>query len=220
MVTEVKFTKPDGSVFLHSFTTPSNHEAIKMLYPTKEKPLAEEKDFALAAFDDKFTSHAKEALTLNIHQTMEKCSFSDEEKNCWETFLSAIPSHVASINAPPMLLPSPQTGEYRRHNSNKPVTIDNGLRPAYTWSFVFAQVIGDVSEINTRDPETELELQIYRPATFTKLDSKFIHWIGDTNKPWKGTLLRGHVKAIVDRQVQGKKLTAKSQKLIAKLFNL
>jgi hypothetical protein len=90
--------------------------------------------------------------------------------------------------------------------------------PAYAWNFVVAQVIGDVSNLDTTDADTMLELQIYRPSTMNKLDSKFVHWIGDTNKPWKGSFSRGHVKAIVERQVQGKKLNAKSQKLIQQCF--
>jgi hypothetical protein len=90
--------------------------------------------------------------------------------------------------------------------------------PQYEWKFVVAQVIGDVAQVDTADPESLLEFQMFRPATLNKLDSKFVPWIGDTNKPWKGTFLRGHVKAIVDRQVQGKKLTTKSQKLIQNSF--
>jgi hypothetical protein len=90
--------------------------------------------------------------------------------------------------------------------------------PTYKWNFVVAQIIGDVDHIDTTDPEAQVEMQIYRPSTLNKLDSKFVQWIGDTNKPWKGVFSRGHVKAIVERQVQGKKLTAKSQKLIQENF--
>jgi len=92
--------------------------------------------------------------------------------------------------------------------------------PQYQWDFVVAQVIGDVSGLDTTDADSQLQLQIYRPSTLNKLDSKFIQWVGDTNQPWKGFFSRGHVKAIVERQVQGKKLTRKSQKLIKDIFFL
>jgi hypothetical protein len=51
---------------------------------------------------------------------------------------------------------------------------------------VVAQVIGDVSEPDTTDADSQLQLQIYRQSTLNKLDSKFVQWVGDTNQPWKG----------------------------------
>jgi hypothetical protein len=89
---------------------------------------------------------------------------------------------------------------------------------SYAWNFVVGQVICDVQDLDTTDPETVMEFQIFRPATMNKLDSKFVPWMGDTNELWKGTFSRGHVKALVDMQVKGKKLTSKSQKLIQEIF--
>ena len=98
------------------------------------------------------------------------------------------------------------------------LSVDN--THSYTWNFVVAQLIEDVSDIDTTDPESMLEFQIYRPTTLNKLDSKFVKWIGDTNKQWKGNFSRGLVKAIVELhvQVQGERLTAKSQQLIRESF--
>ena len=57
--------------------------------------------------------------------------------------------------------------------------------PMYPFNFVVAQLIGDVAGLDTSDPDTKLNFQVYRPATLTNLASKIVPWIGDTNKPWK-----------------------------------
>jgi hypothetical protein len=45
-----------------------------------------------------------------------------------------------------------------------------------------------------------------------------VPWIGDTKLPWKDDFARGLVKAIVQLQPQGRKLTATSQKMIENTF--
>jgi hypothetical protein len=89
---------------------------------------------------------------------------------------------------------------------------------AYPFNFVIAQVNGDVSQLDTTNPETLVPFQIYRPATLSNLNSKLMHWIGDTNKPWRDKFPRGLVKALVQVQVKGKKLTSKSLELIKDKF--
>jgi hypothetical protein len=79
-------------------------------------------------------------------------------------------------------------------------------------------VIEDCSLLDTTHPETPINFQIFRPATLTNISSKLLPWIGDTNKPWKDRFSRGLVKALVQVQVKGKKLTAKSLTLIKDKF--
>jgi hypothetical protein len=81
---------------------------------------------------------------------------------------------------------------------------------AYPFNFVIAQVIEDVSCKDTTNPDTLIQFQIFRPTTINNLSSKMIPWIGDTNQAWKDEFERGHVKAVVQLQPQGKILTAQS----------
>jgi hypothetical protein len=89
---------------------------------------------------------------------------------------------------------------------------------AYPFDFVIAQVIEDVSGKDTTDPDTLILFQIFRPSTLNNLSSKMIPWIGDTNQAWKDDFERGHVKAVIQLQPQGKKLTAQSRKMIENTF--
>jgi hypothetical protein len=89
---------------------------------------------------------------------------------------------------------------------------------AYTFNFVIAQVVEDVSGKDTTDPDTLILFQVFRPTTLNNLGSKMIPWIGDTNQQWKEEFERGHVKALVELQPQGRKLTANSKKLIENAF--
>jgi hypothetical protein len=81
--------------------------------------------------------------------------------------------------------------------------------PTYPFQFVIAQVVGDISQIDTTHADSLIEFQVFRPSTLDKLESKLLPWVGDTNKLWKESFARGFVKAIVEVQVKGKKLTAK-----------
>ena len=76
------------------------------------------------------------------------------------------------------------------------------------------EIIEDVSLLDTTKASTAFTVQVYRPATGVKLDSKFIKWIGDDNMLWKPRIERGLIKAIVTLTVRGGKLDAKSLKLI------
>jgi hypothetical protein len=88
----------------------------------------------------------------------------------------------------------------------------------YPFSFVVAQVIEDVSSKDTTNAETLIHFQIFRPSTLNNLSSKMVPWIGDTKLPWKDDFARGLVKAIVQLQPQGRKLTATSRKMIENTF--
>jgi hypothetical protein len=89
---------------------------------------------------------------------------------------------------------------------------------SYPFEFVVGQVIEDLSTKDTTNPDTVIQFQIYRPSTLDNLSSKMVPWIGDTNKPWKDDFARGLVKALVQLQPQGKKLTSNSRKLIENAF--
>jgi hypothetical protein len=69
---------------------------------------------------------------------------------------------------------------------------------------------------DTTNPDTKILFQLYRPSTITKIESKMVpcNWIGDNNQYWREEFDRSHVKAIVQLQTQGKKLTANSRKMI------
>jgi hypothetical protein len=88
----------------------------------------------------------------------------------------------------------------------------------YPFDFVIAQVIADCSNIDTKNAETPIRFQVYRPSTLDNLASKMVPWIGDDNHTWKDEFTRGHVKALVQLQPQGKKLTANSRKMIEDTF--
>jgi hypothetical protein len=90
--------------------------------------------------------------------------------------------------------------------------------PTYHFNFVIAQVIGDVTQLDTTNPDTEINFQVFRPSNMQNLDSKLMPWMGDTNKLWKESFPRGLVKALVQVQVKGKRLTAKSLKMIKDKF--
>jgi hypothetical protein len=89
---------------------------------------------------------------------------------------------------------------------------------AYPFEFVIGQVNEDLSSKDTTNEDTLIQFQIYRPSTLNNLSSKMVPWIGDTNKPWKDYFARGLVKALVQIQPQGKKLTSNSLKLIKNAF--
>jgi len=86
--------------------------------------------------------------------------------------------------------------------------------PWYTLNFVLAEIIEDVSLLDTTKASTSFTVQVYRPATASRLDSKFIKWIGDDNLLWKPRIERRLIKAIVNVIVRGGKLDAKFLKLI------
>ena len=88
----------------------------------------------------------------------------------------------------------------------------------YPFKFVIGQIIEDVSGKDTTNPDTKILFQLYRPSTITKIESKMVPWIGDNNQYWREEFDRGHVKAIVQLQTQGKKLTANSRKMIENAF--
>jgi hypothetical protein len=90
--------------------------------------------------------------------------------------------------------------------------------PTYHFNFVIAQVIGDVTQLDTTNPDTEINFQVFRPSNMQNLDSKLMPWMGDTNKLWKESFPSGLVKALVQIQVKGKRLTAKSLKMIKDKF--
>jgi hypothetical protein len=89
---------------------------------------------------------------------------------------------------------------------------------SYPFDFVIAQVIEDVSNKDTTKADTEIHFQMFRPSTIDNIESKMVPWIGDDNKLWRGHFERGHVKALVQLQSKGKKLTADSRKMIKDAF--
>lgn len=85
----------------------------------------------------------------------------------------------------------------------------------YPWQFVIAEIITDVSTLDTQQPETQFQVQVYRP-TGRKIDltKKFIPWIGDDNQSWRPIIERGMIRGIVDLHHKSKTLSKNSQKLI------
>jgi hypothetical protein len=84
----------------------------------------------------------------------------------------------------------------------------------YPWQFVIAEIITDVSTLDTEQPETQFQVQVYRP-TGRKIDltKKFIHWIGDDNQSWRPIIERGMIRGIVDMHHKSKTLYKKLSKI-------
>jgi hypothetical protein len=200
-----------------------------------ETQLPSAKDFRLASFEDDWNIQK-----IDLHNTivgvMDKYDFTSADRQQWNNYLNSFPTDISEVtDAKTFSLPAPQNGavSFARHKHSRSVQVNNGIRkkgdfvilqievsncPAYQFNFVIAKLIADVTNVDTTKPETALEFQIFRSTTLDNIGSKIIPWIGDTNKSWKESFARGHVKAIVDIQVKGKKLSAKLKKKWLKII--
>ena len=84
----------------------------------------------------------------------------------------------------------------------------------YGLKFLIAEIDSDISHLDTTIPQTPLVVQVWRPTDMMSLNKKFVCWQGSDNKLWKLEIVRENVKAIVNINPRGKKLCAKSVKLI------
>ena len=85
---------------------------------------------------------------------------------------------------------------------------------AYTLSYLIAEIECDVSALDTTDPTTCFQVQVYRPTDLVSIEKKLVRWKGDDNQLWKPTVSRSIVKAIVEITPRGKKLTKKSLDIV------
>ena len=85
---------------------------------------------------------------------------------------------------------------------------------AYTLSYLIAEIECDISTLDTTDPTTCFQVQVYRPTDLVSIEKKLVRWKGDDNQLWKPTVSRSIVKAIVEITPRGKKLTKKSLDIV------
>ena len=90
--------------------------------------------------------------------------------------------------------------------------------PSYQFDFVIAQVIEDVTQLDTTDPETELKFQVFQPSNLENFESKLVPWIGDTNKLWKFSKRLGQSLCSSSGQRQKADHEAKSLQMIKDKF--
>ena len=84
----------------------------------------------------------------------------------------------------------------------------------YWLKCLIGEIDSDISHLDTTLPQTPLMVQIWRPSDMKSLNKKLVRWQGSDNKLWKLEIVRENAKAMVNINPRGKKLCAKSQKLI------
>lgn len=85
----------------------------------------------------------------------------------------------------------------------------------YPYDFVVAEIQQDIRDLDTTNAETVFEIQVYCFASLGNLASRLFPWKGAGGGGlWKENITRSMVKAILQVQKKGKRLTPASIRLL------
>jgi hypothetical protein len=85
----------------------------------------------------------------------------------------------------------------------------------YPHEFVIGEIQQNIADLDTTNPNQQFEVQVYCFSVLTNIGSKLFPWRGAGGGGlWKETITRSMVKAIVQVQPKGKRLTPASIRLI------